>query len=242
MIKTEMVAMRRPETISSYEELLEKPEVRPLWLTNRSDHLPFKHAAPESAAGRIWHRAQKLGMDSSFMTPGDGLRKEVVNIMNQKAVWFLLSYGVKPLITNFCAASREEGKYLDVNPWARVDGSTPETLVGPVTSESTRPELAIKYNRLCQSQFEHYLVENAFKELEFCLVRDDGSKSVSDCVANVIVYPDYDIRFPDILHYERLFRIACFSLIVCSLILFMELLLFAVCGASLSIPSFWTLG
>ena len=59
MIKTEMVVQRRPETISSYEDLLAKPNIKPLWAKPLNDHWDFMNAGGNTAEGRIWERARK---------------------------------------------------------------------------------------------------------------------------------------------------------------------------------------
>ena len=224
MIKTEMVTMKRPETISSYEELLAKPQTRPLWTKAGTDHWEFMRAAHDSPAGRVWDRANRMGIDDSIISL-ERLSQEKQNISEMKAVMLTTSSLVGAIITNFCAESRRDNEFMDVNVWVRSDESAPEMFAGSVYSASMHHDKVTRYSKMNQAVLEHSLLDVPNRSMEFILCPDPGTKSVRDCVANDIVYPDLEFTSPPASHYSRLFLVSGYSMIVCCLILFLEITL-----------------
>ena len=73
MIKTEMVVHKRPDTMSSYQDILDRPHVRPYWFRALRDHIDFEQADPLSPEGRVWQRA------SQHRTEREQVRRESGN-------------------------------------------------------------------------------------------------------------------------------------------------------------------
>ena len=224
MIKTEMVVRKRPQTISSYDEILQTPDVKPLWASQLNDHWDFKHADPKSEEGRIWLRAKKIGLNTCFVETDEDGKREFPSVLTRQAVWFGPSYLQRPLTTNICAFMRAAGRFNSYNVWTNSDPSVSEKLTGMLLSTAVHHDDARKLYRFYQDLFEHNIILQSIKKLEFSYVPDIGSQSVHDCLANRIIYPDYELTSVNIQHYDRLFLISGYSLLFSALFLFIELM------------------
>ena len=67
MIKTEMVVLDPPPTLSSYRDLLER-NVTPIWTTEMADQRFFEHASPGTDERLIWNRALEQGINRSRLS------------------------------------------------------------------------------------------------------------------------------------------------------------------------------
>ena len=88
LIKTEMLVQKRPVTISSYEDLLNRPTLRPIWARVLTDHWLFQNADRSSPEGRVWQGAVKLGLDESFLDR-DTIAKIMLDVSHQRSVFLL---------------------------------------------------------------------------------------------------------------------------------------------------------
>ena len=224
MIKTEMVVQKRPDTISSYEDVLAKPNTKPLWTKQLGGHWDFMHAKKNTAEGRIWERANRMGLDSCFLNSAIDIQKSSGPINKREAVWFTPSYIIDVMLTNICAFYRLNGLFMDVNTWYRSDKNAQEKLSVLMQSAALHHDSAKKFNYIIQTEFEHHLQYATLKRLEFSMFPDTGSKSLRDCVANRIIYPDHEIEAVHLQHYERLFVLSGWALLFCLLVLVSEML------------------
>ena len=222
MIKTEMVVQKRPQTISSYKEILQTLDVKPLWARQLNDHWDFMHADPMSEEGQIWLRARKKGLDSCFIETDADIKREFPSVLTRQAVWFGPSYLLRPLTTNICAFMRAAGQFDSYNVWTNSDPSASEKLNGMLLSSAMHANDVRKFNRFLQALFEHNIILQSIRKLEFSYVPDIGSQSVHDCLANRIIYPDYELTSVNTQHYDRLFLISGCSLLLSALFLFIE--------------------
>ena len=242
MIKTEMVVQKSPETISSYEELLAKPNVKPMWTNSEGIHWFFKNAERNTAERRIWERAEKLGVDSCLLKTDADAKRMIEPLNTQKAVWFGHSYMMGVMITNVCAFHHSSGLHTDANMWFRSDEKARETLNVMMLSAALHPESVKKFNRIIEAEFEHHLMYQAFKRMEFSLFPNDGSKWLRECVANTIIHPDYEIEGVSSHHYSRLFVLSGYVLLFCLLVLVSEAMRNVYCRfASKKKRDMWTL-
>ena len=224
MIKTDMVVQKRPETISSYEDLLAKPNIKPLWTKQLGGHWDFMHANRNTAEGRIWERAKKYGIDSCFLKSLADIQQNIGTISRQEAVWFGSSNFVGAIITNACAFSRTNDISPDVNSWFRSDENARETLTVLMQAAALPPESVTKMNRIIQAEFEHHVLYQALTRMEFSIFPDTGGKSLRDCVANGIIYPDYEIGAVHLPHYSRLWFLSGYGLLFCLSLLSSEMM------------------
>ena len=224
MIKTEMVVQQRPETISSYVELLAKPNIKPVWTKQLNTHWDFMNANKNTPAGRIWERAKRIGLDSCFLDKGGEVPQMNRQLGRQETVWFSPSYLIGLSVTNTCAFYRMEGLFLDVNSWYRSDENAPEKLDVIMQSALLHPDSVKKLNHIIQAEFEYHMKYEILRRMEFSFFPDTGSKSLSDCVANRIIYPDHEIRSVHWQHFIRLLVLTAYSLSCCLTVLSLEIM------------------
>ena len=224
MIKTEMVVQKRPETISSYEELLAKPNTKPLWTKQLGGHWDFMHANRNTAEGRIWERAKRMGIDSCLIEEIDVMQQSIGAISRQEAVWFGPSFLIGVISTNICAFSRMNAVILDANAWVRSDENAREKLNVLMQSSALHRDSAKKFNHITGTEFEAHIMHAQLKRMEFSMFPDTGTKSVRDCVANEIIYPDHEIEAVHLLHYKQLLVLSGWCLLFCLLVLSSEMM------------------
>jgi len=189
MIKTEMVVQKRPETISSYEELLQHEKVRPVWLGMLTDHWSFQQAPADSPKGRIWQRAQRIGMDKCFIQADPTAIEDIVRMgAKREMIWLVSRYYLEPLITNMCAMSSEGGLYPDANLWIKTDPGADEKLSGCMTPASTPVSHRRLLERYEQALFEHDIIGKAIQKMNFIVSRNSGSRRLRDCMAKFVSY------------------------------------------------------
>ena len=224
MIKTEMVVQKRPETISTYEELLAKPNINPFWSKAQNAHWEFMNANKNTAEGRIWERARRIGLNSCFVEKGDEMERLYGLLGRQEAVWFGPDYMMSFIVTNMCAFYRSNGMFAVVNAWLRSDENAREKLTVIMLSSALSPDVVKKFNRIIQTEFEYHIQYVTLKRMEFIFFPDTGSKSLRDCVANKIIYPDHEIEAVHLPHYMRLFASTGYSLFCCLIVLSLEMM------------------
>ena len=191
MIRTEMVIQKRPETIPSYQELLAKPNVMPIWLKSLSDHYEFMNAHPTTPEGRIWARAEEMGISECLMeTDLASLNGHSLNISSGQAVWLGARYMLSVFLTNSCARSRPFGQAMDQNAWIRSDERAREKLTSSMVISALPDKMFKHVYKMAQIAFEHNLLKQSIKQLEYAIAKDTGSKELRDCIANTIIYPE----------------------------------------------------
>ena len=214
MIQTDMVVQKRPETVSTYQELLSRqPHMVPLWLRNLDDHVEFMNAAKDTNEGRIWQRAMDFGIDKCRVSSDIvNINKHSITMSAGKTVWLGPSYLISVMVTNACLLSRETGINADKNAWIKADPHAKEVLRGSMVNAHLSKAMQDMIHKKTMIAFERKLIEQAIKSLEYTMSVSGkpgftGSKSVRDCVANTIIYPDHDgIQKPDLNYYRHLFR------------------------------------
>ena len=183
MIETEMVVQKKSETISSYDDILQK-DVRPVWTRQLSEHWDFATAHNDSEAAKIWQQATRLGLDKCFIKSESDLREIGPLVVEQKAAIIGPSYLDRQLITNVCAAMRSAEVMTDISAWIKADPSAKEKLTGMMITSIMPQKQVKKLDRVTQTIFEHSLAAKATNKLEFSQFPDVGNKAVHDCPAD----------------------------------------------------------
>ena len=106
-IKTEMVVVKPPDTITSYRDILDRPKVHPFWIRQLRDHEEFQSAASDSLEGRIWTRAMERGMNASRIGADSSLMSQADRVIRHEAVWLGVSYLLVPVMRIFCGLLSE---------------------------------------------------------------------------------------------------------------------------------------
>ena len=172
--------------------------------------------------GRIWERAKKFRVDSCFLKSESDIKKNMRSLNRQEAVLFGPVNSISVMVTKTCAFHHTSGLFTDVNMWYRSDDNVLEKLHVKMLSAALHPDKVNKFNRIIQAVFEHHLQHKALKRLEFSVSSYTGNKSVRDCVANEIIYPDHEIEDVHLAHYNRLWLLSGYSLLLCLLVLSSE--------------------
>ena len=223
MIKTEKVVLKRPDTVSTYEEVLRSAHVRPVWAKQFSDYQDFESAPKDSEKGRIWQRALHLGLpDSIIPVDFEWTRAVAIDIARHRSVFIGPGYLLPMFVSNVCSMSRQTGFFLHVNAWMKQDPSDCESLLGYLRSAVTSPQVTLVIHRATQSMLEHSLVRQSIKRMHFIMSPDPGTKRQEDCTSNVIVYPDREPSHPNARHYRRLFQVTSSMLTVAGALLILE--------------------
>ena len=100
MIKTDMVTVKNPKIIGSYQDLLDDTQVEPYILHYYDEYVSFKTAPKGSKKRRIWERVLSLGIDKHIAdTKKFDVAKSFVNpdkpFLNSKAVLLVFTHALE---------------------------------------------------------------------------------------------------------------------------------------------------
>lgn len=219
LIKTDMVVQKPPHTISTYADILAKKSLKPIWVQQFTTHLSFERAGPRSPEGRIWKRAQKIGMEKCRVHGSLEAASELVSeITEQTSVALLPAYIVWPIVITGCSMSRKEEFMMNRNAWIKSDPNADEKIEGYLASSHISPERARRIRRVFQSLMEFHVMAHASAIVEET-TKSTHSSSMLDCISNKIVYPDHGIAQPGVSHYKKLLQAAAGLLLIASLVL-----------------------
>ena len=208
MIKTEMVVQQKPDTISTYEEVLQHPDSNPLWFKTESIHWEFEKAQRDSAAGKIWQKAMKIGIDKclvdlEYNTLFSMLRK----VATKERVMFLPGFATKPTATNICAFTRAQSIMTDVNMWFKTDPSANERLMVYLRSSNTSRETSDKLDILTERIIEHALGEELMRKSGSVIMKNTGKPEVAECLENRVIYPKHELVSLNLFHFIGVWKI-----------------------------------
>ena len=205
MIKTDMVVQKAPDTISTYEEMVEHPRSSPAFLEAASTHWEFKDAPKDSLQGKLWKRAEKAkGTFLEFSM--DGFSSLFTGISNKEKVLMVPSFYVRSFRTNFCSSSRGTNSFLDANVWHRTDPEAREYLMGFARSTKTPEKVAKRIDQMSRRLMEHEIFPQVVAMTDYLMFKNGGKPEVQDCMANVILYPDHDLVSVNLSHYSGLWK------------------------------------
>ena len=100
MIKTDMVTVKDPKVIGSYQDLLDDAEIEPYILHYYDEYVSFKTGRKGSVKRKIWERVLTLGIDKHIVdTKKFDVAKSFVNpdkpFLNSKAVLFVFTHALE---------------------------------------------------------------------------------------------------------------------------------------------------
>ena len=100
MIKTDIVTVKDPKVIGSYQDLLDDPEIQPFITHLNDEYVSFKTAPKGSVKRQIWERVLSQGMDKHIVdTKKFDLIMSWANpdepFLNGKAAMFIFSYALE---------------------------------------------------------------------------------------------------------------------------------------------------
>ena len=100
MIKTDMVTVKDPKTIASYQDLLDDPDIQPFIAHLGDEYVSFKTAPEGSVKRKIWERVLSQGMDKHVV---DTKKLDVIMslanpdgpFLNSKAAMFAFTFALE---------------------------------------------------------------------------------------------------------------------------------------------------
>ena len=206
MIKTEMVVMKSPETISNYEEVLEQENCKPVWIKSISSHYEFADADPNSHAGKIWEKAKKIGFEKCLFGMTTDSLIVLVQLAKHTAVIFLPDFVVETGSLTACSILRKQKLLPDANIWYRTDPEAKEQLMTNLRSTKASKEIGRRIDllgrRIAKSGFQKYY--NGYVLID--LGKGAPHSEVEDCMANRILYPHHELQSVDVRHFTGLWK------------------------------------
>ena len=208
LIKTELVVQKQPDTISTYEEIVEHQNCRPVWLKGLNTHWEFENSDPKSSAFEVWKRGQKAGLDRTLVDMKlENLHYTIEEIKKKEAVLLIPNYLVDVIVTNECSLTRQSGVLTDFNMWYRADPSVKESLATVSRSSNISQYLSWEATRFTTLLLEHDLFFRNLRYLNFVVAKYTGNPEVEDCMANRIIYPEHNLESINLSHYAGLWKL-----------------------------------
>jgi hypothetical protein len=227
-IKTQLVTPIKPVTITTYDDILERPEVRPIWVQDFAEYDAFEYAEEGTKSKAIWDKAVSMGISKSFAKGSmDALILVGIDITEQQAVLLAKSKWLNLLLTGICSLSRNEEAFDNAVALSRVDPEAKESLSSvPIGSEfyNRHPEQSNAVIIRTHQAFETGYVTKAFSFLDFTIASPEKGKleSVRVCLCNEILMPHRPFESPRVEHFTFLFTTYLVMLVVSALVFVSE--------------------
>ena len=91
MIKTEMVTVKTPQVIASYQDIVDDPQIEPFMGHLYDEYRLFRTASSGSLRNKIWSRMIRFGIDTHLVDTPPNAMEIQHKLMNRKAV--IIAYG-----------------------------------------------------------------------------------------------------------------------------------------------------
>ena len=223
MIKTDMVVPKMPDLISSYDDILSRDEVKPMFAKQLSDKLEFQEALLESKEHLIWKKVLKIerefGEDSCLFTIGPGLLDVTEEIIAHRAVMLVPSYPMPPSVANMCAMMQRANR-PDVVSWINDGNAEREHLTGLMHSSFLRTSWQRILRRFFQLAFQADLISQLIKATGYMVFKDTGSQSQRECESGRLIQTHADLQRVPIRHYAILFWLLLLMFAAVTLLIF----------------------
>ena len=206
LIKTELVVFKRPDTMSTYEEVLaQRPLVRPIWLRDLRNDVEFQSAPEDTVEGKIWSRAVSLGLESSRIpAKHDYALQMLTQIALRRAVVLVPDCVFSIVITSLCALNGFTDYRSEARLWIRRDPRATDQRVAMMTASQASDQTKRRLTILSRHILEHSHMTSVFRESEGFFKYMKTSKEYHTCIKNRIVYPEDHGTKPLSLHHWSL--------------------------------------
>ena len=218
MIKTDMVTVKAPKVIASYQDILDGPKIKPYICYGFDEYTSFKYAKEGSLKRKIWERILKMGVKKLVSHRGIGKLLYLNSpFMNSKAVVMayvsLLDVG-KYWISLYFWEKKTRGLYVsDATESAKLSAS----VINRMTTDTVSHKYQVRMRRFFQGHFYPKFLQNLGLELEeFYAGRLGMAKHISDIdeyISERVVLPSPVPVKPNINYFMPLFisyLILCF--------------------------------
>ena len=158
MIKTEMVTVKTPQIIASYQDILDDPDVELFMDHILDEHRLFRTASRGSLRNKIWNRMIRLGLDKHLVNTPDNAMEIQNKLMNRKAV--IIVYG------HFLNAGRYMGTLVAKKTTKRFlvsfDPSEQPVMASYLTNSFMPKEIFVKWSKKIRRYVESGLGQQFF--------------------------------------------------------------------------------
>ena len=226
MIKTDMVTVKTPRVIASYQDILDDPQIEPYIRYTFDEYLSFKDARSGSLKKKIWERILKMGVGRLVYQKGTALFGNSDHpFMHTKAV--LMAYGNMKNLVKY--SSGLFFKKLKIRKCIFFyDPNESEKLSSSIMNRWILKALANKYERRMRRYFEGHFyqifLENAgLRYAEYYGDLMNLGKDISDVdqyASERVVPSEPELVKPNITYFMALFIsyvVLCFIQFICFL-------------------------
>ena len=210
MIKTDMVTVKAPKVIVSYQDILDGPEIKPYIYNAFDEYTSFKHAEQGSLKRKIWERILKMGVNELV---NHGRNLELLDpksaFMNSKAVMLgyasLLDAG-KHWLPLIFKKENIRGLYVsDPTESEKLSAS----VINRMTTEAVSHKYQAKMRRLFEGHFYYkYMKTLGLEQAQFYANFFEMGKDTSDFeqyFSPRVVLPSPELVKPNITYFMSLF-------------------------------------
>ena len=226
MIKTDMVVVKPPDTISSFADIIARPHVKPLWMSSMRNHLEFEHAPAGAPQAKIWDRTRTMGgaHNCCLISAREEIMQTAPTTARLESVWLVTSQLRQVMIALVCTAV----PMLDLSSmraWINEDDNSREYLSGQMVSAHSPSSVQQLLDFSFKSVLEHRLLQMV---TPLMALQPDPSRSpsVKDeyriCMRNKLVVAEADVRSPTLSHYTSLIALTAAALIAAAVALLIE--------------------
>ena len=123
MIKTDAVVFNEPDTISTVDDILARPQLMPLWTTVFHTRKQYESADPHSKIGLIWKRALHFGLDKCVVyINANNVVYHMIRLARHEAVLLCAEHGnTDAAIAFMCGLAVKVPQLKDMRAWLKTD-------------------------------------------------------------------------------------------------------------------------
>jgi hypothetical protein len=229
MIKTDMVIIKPPVLIQSYQDILDTG-VRPLWLAIANDMKEFANAKPGSLEHKIWQRANSMGINDSLIKSSmDDFIQHAMQVAARKEVLFMQRLiGEKITTHDACAFSRTKGIMTDVNGLYRTDPGAKEKMNAQIANHLfVKSDASDHVNHRNQLIFEADLISASRRFFDFNSILqsdnlDQNYRSIMECCSDTVMIPSPEWQPVSLIHYSSLLLLTLVCIIASLFVIIRE--------------------
>ena len=212
MIKTDMVTVKTPRVIASYQDIVDDPSIQPYIRHNFDEYKSFKHAPSGSLKKKIWERVVKMGVgkliyDSNYTMPFEDTKHPFMNyegvIMAYSSV---INYFKYYFAVHFKSRQTRKGLYVsDFTESAKVSA----VVINHMTSKAVSQKYERRIKRFFQGHLWAKVIDNAgLYKARYSAGKLRLGKDLSDAdqyVNQRVILPKPVLLKPNITYFVSLF-------------------------------------
>ena len=211
MIKTDMVTVKTPNVIASYQDIIDDPDVKPYIMHILDEYQSFKFAPPGSAKRKIWERIVKNGLDKYILeskNPENGMAADQ-DLASTKGVIIAFSNAIAAI--KYLAMMRVKKTNLRI--LIAFDPSENAVMSAFVMNKLASKEILLPYEvrgrRMLQADLYTKMTDSVGKVVGITFGEQMSfGKDISNLesfVSERVLLPESVVVKPDILYFKKLF-------------------------------------